>query len=172
MAISKISTSQVKAIYTLANELGLVDRMATVDGLHEMICIIAQKESVTKLTSAEAVLVIDRLKGNMKGSNRIQPPSPVHRSGMASEAQIKMIWRQMYLLKELDPPGTIEDIHQRLRGFLKKYANRDDIKFLTSADANSAIEGLKGLVATEKKKAVKSGMIGGLKSDKRTVEKG
>lgn len=171
MAISKISGSQVKAIYTLGNELGLVDKMASVDGLHEMIYGIAQKESVTKLTSAEAVLVIDRLKGNMKGSNRIQHPSPVHRSGMASEAQIKMIWRQMYLLKELDPPGTNVDINQRLRGFLKKYANRDDIKFLTSSDANSVIEGLKGLVATEKKK-VRKLALEGRNYDLRRMEKG
>ena len=153
----EVSKEQVKIIYTLGQELGLVDRTEAKDMLHTLLESMTGKEHVTELTCLEAVQVIDRLKSNMKGRNRIAKPSPPgHRPGMASEGQLRMIWRQMYLLRELDPPDANKNMQQRLRGFIKKWAKIDDIKFLTAQDANKVIEGLKGLVESERKKAGRS----------------
>jgi len=157
MVTKAISSAQVKVIYTLGNELGLVDKMASVDGLHEMVYSMVQKEKVSKLTSAEAIMIIDRLKGHMKGSSRMRySPPPTFAEGMASEGKIKKIWALLYKLKKIDS-GEFKSItlNQRLRGFLKKYASIDDIRFLTEEKAFSVIEGLKGLIRTEEKKAEK-----------------
>ena len=154
-----ISKEQKKIIYTLGQALGLVDRSEEKDLLHTLIESMTGKNHVSELSVQEATQVIDRLKGNMKGTDRIQSTkskaAPVHRPGMASDGQIRMIWRQMYLLRDYDPPGANKDLKQRLRGFLKKYAGIDDIQFLTVEKANNVIEGLKGTVASEKARARK-----------------
>jgi hypothetical protein len=159
--VTKVNKQQIKIIYTLAQGLGIVDKMVSRDSLHEMISSITGKEHVSDLTSIEATKVIDRLKGGMRIENKPQrnsPPSPSPtptRQGMVSDGQMKKIWYLMFALKEYDQPDASNDLQKRLRGFLKKYARTDDIKFLTYQKANAVIEGLKGIIEREKAKAIK-----------------
>lgn len=158
-SILKINKQQIKIIYTLAQGLGIVDRMVSRDSLHEMICSITGKEHVRDLTSIEATKVIDKLKGGMRIESK-QQKSPTSystpsRQGMVSDGQMRKIWYLMFSLKEYDHPDSSPDMQKRLRGFLKKYAGTDDIKFLTYQKANAVIEGLKGILEREKAKAQK-----------------
>jgi hypothetical protein len=146
----KISKAQIKVIYTLAQELGLVDKMAGTDELHLMIQSIAGRDHVSDLTNDEANTVITRLKASMRGASRARPQTK--RENMASDGEIRLIWALIYKLRSFDAPDQSSNLQKRLRGFLKKYAGIDDIKFLTHEKANSVIEGLKGLVANEKRK--------------------
>lgn len=153
---TKISNGQKKMIYTLAQSLGLVDKMATVDGLHEMIYSITGKEHTSDLTSLEADQVINRLKGNMKGFSRFEPAPRA--ANMATEGEKKKIWALMYELRKYDTTIQSNTLAKRLIGFLKKYGGidahpKDPFKFLTHEKANSVIEGLKGLIQTERRKA-------------------
>lgn len=156
-AASKINKQQIKIIYTLAQGLGIVDRMSTTDGLHEMVYSIASKEHISSLTSDEACTVIDRLKGGMRLESRPykkpKTSTTPSRTGMASDGQIKKIWFLIFSLKEYDKPEASQDMQKRLRGFLKKYAGIDDLKFLSYHKANAVIEGLKGIVEREKAKS-------------------
>lgn len=159
-AVCKINKDQVKIIYTLGNELGIVDRMVARDSLHEMVESITGKSHISELNSLQASNVISRLKANMrgfKGHKKQQKNEQPNVPGMASKEQKNMIWRLMYELRDYDKEPSKASLLDRLRGFLKRYAGIDDIRFLTSAQAWRAIEGLKGAVASAKVKASKEG---------------
>ncbi len=142
---------QIKTIYTLANGLGLVDKNLQTDILHEMIYSITKKEHVTDLSKLEAGIIIDRLKGNMKGFKYKKVPDV---DGMVSKGQESKIWALIYELKKYDTPDRADiPLQKRLTGFLKKYAGIDNLRFLSYQNANKVIEGLKGLIRTEQKKA-------------------
>lgn len=150
-ASSLISKPMIKIIYTLAQELNLVDKMSETDALHEMVFNMIGKEHISDLNSTEADSIINRLKGNMKGFDRITVQT--RPANMATEGEIKKIWALIFELKKYDNPGEPSaPMQKRLRGFLKKYAGIDDIRFLTHDKAYKVIEGLKGLIKTEKKK--------------------
>lgn len=152
MSALSIKPFQIKIIYTLGNELGIVDRTADIDLLHEMIHSMTNKEHVSNLTSDEAMDVIKRLRKDMKGPSRLKHKA-THIKGMASEGEIKKIWALIYELKKYDKPGGSNiSAPKRLQGFLKKYAEIDDLRFLTHDKANGVIEGLKGLIRNERKK--------------------
>lgn len=140
---------QIKTIYTLANGIGLVDKSIEIDPLHEMVFSMTKKKRVTELTRFEASTVIDRLKGNMKGTKYKTVPDT---NGMVSRGQEKKMWALIFELKKYDAPDQEVSLGTRLKGFLKKYANVDDLRFLTDKNANKVIEGLKGLIQTEKRK--------------------
>lgn len=63
----------------------------------------------------------------------------------------------MYELHSFDREKSKASLNDRLRGFLKRYAGIDDMRFLTAAQAWRVIEGLKGAVASAKKKAANHG---------------
>lgn len=150
-AAKDITKPQMRHIYAMARELGLDD-----ENLHGLVFSVTGKEHVSDLTVNEAISVIDRLKGNMRGTERLKPKKKeleAPRIGMASEAQIKKIYRLMYELKSYDKPGEpTVSVNKRLRGVLKKYNKIDDIRFLTAADAWKVIEELKKMVANEERK--------------------
>ncbi|MDP4092578.1 MAG: regulatory protein GemA [Bacillota bacterium] len=135
----------------MSHELGLDD-----DTLHEMVHSITGSHHISSLTNDEAITVIDRLKGNMKGFRRFTKSNNdtvVNRIGMANEAQIKKIYALMYELKSYDEPGyPLVTINKRLRGILKKYNKIDDVRFLTATDAWKVIEEIKKMIISEKRK--------------------
>ena len=165
-AKAKIKSWQIRSMYAIGSELGIVDRSASKEGsmdeLHMMVYNITKKESLKELTYSEANTVITRLKGMMKGTDR---PGSKHKKkrashtaqpGMASEGQVGKLWYLMYELEKFDKPGQVKASREkRLNGFLKKYAGVDDLRFLTYYKANKAIEGLKSLVEREKAKTHK-----------------
>lgn len=150
-ALKEITKPQMRHIYAMAREVGFDN-----DTLHGIVYSLTRKEHIGELTVDEANTIIDRLKGNMKGFDRFKskkPESEAQRVGMASEPQIKKIYRLMYELKNYDNPGEITaPIKKRLRGILKKYQKIDDIKFLTAAEAWKVIEELKKIIANEEMK--------------------
>lgn len=147
-----ITPRQIAKIYAIGNNLGLVDSTAEQDMLHELVESMTGKVSIKDLTVNEAIEVIDRLEPKKPERKQF-----VQRQGMATEGQIKKIFRLLYELKEYDGPGEHAPLKKRLRGFLKKYASTDDMEFLTYRKANSVIEGLKGAVQSAENKAGKAG---------------
>jgi hypothetical protein len=147
----KISKEQIKIIYTLAQELGLVDRLASRDTLHEMIEAMAGKSHVSDLTSLEAIQIIDRLKSGMKGAGRVAKARTAATDipNRATQAQKAKIWALMFEIRKHDPEPAAVQLEQRLQGFLRKYAGVDSINFLNAAQAWRVIEGLKGLQASQ-----------------------
>lgn len=139
---------QIKAIYALANSLGLVEINNKSDALHEMVYSITNKRSIKDLQKVEANLVISRLKGNMKGFKHHNITAA---PGMVNKGQEKKIWALLFELAKYDSQKDVP-VGKRLTGFLKKYAGVNDLRFLTYENANKVIEGLKGIIATEKRK--------------------
>ena len=153
-AQKRIDKWQIKAIYTLGQSLGLVDRMVSRDALHELVESVSDKMHVTDLSFREANDIIDRLKGNMKGIDRIKAGTNIstNRPGMASLPQINKIKAQMYELKKYDIGLKDMPLDERLNGFLNKNVKIESLSWLTKQDAIDVIEGLKGLIITQKKK--------------------
>ncbi len=155
-----ITTPQIRHIYGTARQLGIDDEL-----LHSLVYSVTGKEHIKDLTMSEAISVIDQLKGKSsndlghknKANKKVQEDKP--RSGMASNAQIKKIYKLMYELKELDDGNAQSaSINKRLRGVLKKYNKVDDVRFLTSQEAWKVIEELKKMVQNqERKKAISRG---------------
>ena len=156
---------QIKCIHTYGNELGIVDQSAQSEGimdeLHLLINCLTGKCSSKELTYSEANVVLSRLKDMMKVGNRplkyrtaAVPEKEPERTGMASAGQIKKIWRLMYTLQSYDKPGgQAGNLKKRLKAILRASAKVDDLKFLTRSRANTAIEAIKGIIETERKKA-------------------
>lgn len=156
--VRKITKEQIKIIYTLGSELGIVDRTAAKDSLHELVESVTKCNHVSELTSIQANSVISRLKANMRGFGKSNSKKAVEADsipGMASLDQKRKIWRLMYELREYDEEPSKASLNDRLRGFLRRYAGIDDMRFLTAAQAWRAIEGLKGVVKNAKIKASK-----------------
>lgn len=144
---------QIKAIHVLGQNLGLVDTMLRKEGkldqLHCIIFDITGKESTKDLSFFEANLVIDRLKGNLRG-NYFKASNNV--PGKISVAQIKKIKAQMYELKKYDTVENTQSIEKRLQGFIKKNVKIEHLNWLSKEEASDIIEGLKGLISNQKKK--------------------
>lgn len=151
----EITRPQIRHIYAMGHELGLDDGT-----LHEMVHSITGSHHISSITVDEAITVIDRLKGNMKGFKRFtaeKVDTSVNRIGMASNEQIKKIYAIMYELKSFDKSDDPQvSIKKRLRGILKKYNKIDDVRFLTSADAWKVIEEIKNMIANERRKLKKA----------------
>ncbi len=152
-AVKKITKDQIKVIYTLGNELGIVDRMVSRDSLHEMIESMTGKSHISDLSSMQANSVITRLKSSMRGFERHKKQTPKKDvPGMASAKQKSKIWRLMYELQSYDTVQYAASLNDRLRGFLKRYAGIDDMRFLSAEQAWRVIEGLKGAVESASSK--------------------
>lgn len=127
--MSELTKPQNRKIWVMAKELGLDN-----DLLHEFIGNITHKKSISALTTAEAIKVIDAMEKQIKGNHkRTSPPNRVSK---------EQLWKMNKLAKELG----WEDNAKRLLGFVKKYAKVERLEWLTSAQAWRIIEGLKKLV--------------------------
>jgi hypothetical protein len=141
VCVTPITKAQIKIIYTLAHSLNMVDKMADVDILHEMISSMTGKDHVTNLTSKEAFDVIGRLQGNKKDKfQKKQKTVP----GMASPAQLALIRRLMREIVAIDSPeATEEEFEKRLKGWIKRNTMIEDIRWLKPRQASIIIEGMK-----------------------------
>lgn len=131
MAAYKASAAQIKAIWALGKRLGM-----DADDLHAMAYRFCGLESISALTGREAGRMIDELK--VRAGER--PGVPTHSTGdaRATGAQRRMIAMLTRDLGWMDKP-------ERLRGFLRKYAGVDDVRFLTAQQASRVIDGLKAM---------------------------
>lgn len=153
----KIDKWQIKVIHVLGQNNGLVDTMLKKEGkldqLHSIIFDITGKKSTKVLSFYEANLIIDRLKGNMKGNYYTESfKKTPNLQGKISAAQISKIKAQMYELKKYDTNEYTESIEKRLQGFLKKNVKIEQLNWLSKEDASNIIEGLKCLIGNQKKK--------------------
>lgn len=129
MAAYKASAGQIKAIWALGKRLGM-----DADDLHAIAYRISGLESISALTGREAGRMIDELK--MRAGEK--PNAPCSGAGRLTAAQQRMIAVLIRDLRWIDQPG-------RLRGFLRKYAGVDDVRFLTVQQASRVIDGLKAM---------------------------
>lgn len=118
--VQMITAPQIRKIWYEAKQLGLDN-----EDVHEILKSEFKLDSVKKLTKDQAIYLIDTLvkyTGNTK-----------QRPGMATPMQL---WRIEELRKQLEwePNG--------IKGFLKKYAHVDDIRWLTDTAASGIITAL------------------------------
>lgn len=134
--IKKITTPQIRKIYSLAKELNLDN-----DLLHEFTYNIVRKDSISKLNNIEAITLIDELEYKKTGVRR----EKTYRSNRATEDQI-------YKIQALELELGWRNNPNRLKGFMKKYSRVDNIQWLTFESASNLIEALKKVKEREQEK--------------------
>jgi phage gp16-like protein len=125
-APKKESKPQIKRIWGLAKNIGLEK-----EPLYDIIEALTGKRSMTQCRDEELDRVVKRLV--QYKSNQQRDPK------MANE---KLIWKIRQLEKELG----WADNPQRLKGFMRKYAGVENLKWLKTWQAHKLIEGLKKMV--------------------------
>ena len=155
MAITSISTEQIKTIYKIASAKKMVNKSAVYtdkngnevsdDELHQLVQGLTGKTKVSQLDGVDAEKVIKALRDSFRGTSSLVSPA-----GMATDKQKKKIWKLMYDLQELDP-WEGKTVFDRLKGFIGKFGKidmpqADPMRFLKYSTANAIIEGLKKLV--------------------------
>lgn len=120
-AVNMINTPQIRKIWFEARKLGL-----TKEETYGVIETLTGKENMHDLTKVEGILVIDTLLRYSSDGNV--------RDGMASQRQL---WKIEQYRTKLG--WSLEKIHN----FIKKYANVENIKWLTDKSASDIINGLK-----------------------------
>lgn len=139
----KSSRTYTRAIYAIANKLGLCDRSAPKeDELHGIVYQITGKSSVSKLTTVEAERVLRKL-------DELNPDKKI------TTAQHAKAWALFYHLKELSP-GTASD-GERMAGIVKKATGKNvrfvkPLQYLRSSEAEKVIEMIKRYIRTLEKR--------------------
>lgn len=133
--MASITKAQLRMLWVLAKECNLDE----VD-LHSIVYREAGQESISTLTKAQAIEVIDALVKLKQGQT-------VTAAGMATEKQIKLI---NHLIEELGWDNN----SKRLQGFVKRIAKVDNVSWLTVEAASKIIVGLKAILKQEQEKAV------------------
>lgn len=132
--MAQVKTYSIGSIYGLAKcpELNLDN-----DTLHDVVRKVTGKESIKILSDLErrkVVIELVRLKELCKmdiDMNRISD---------------KVIWAsqdQIYQIHKLEKELGWSDNSERLKGFMKKYSRRENLKWLTITEASNLIESLK-----------------------------
>lgn len=132
MALYKASTAQLRMIYGLAKKAGLDD-----GDLHGLVHGLTGCESLADMTGYGAGRVIDRLKallGQEPGQKMRGDAGPARATG----GQQRKILAQVRAMGWADEP-------ERLRGWLRKMYNVDDVRFLTPGQAGKCIDVLKSM---------------------------
>lgn len=136
--MANITTPQIRKIYVTARDLGICNEL-----LHTYIFNLTGQEHISALTKKEAMKIIDGLEVRRMEKEEENIP------GRATKPQQKLINQ---LVKRLN----WEKEPWRLKGFLKKYAKVEEVKWLTPRQASNIIEGLKKVLEREKKSLAKA----------------
>jgi hypothetical protein len=134
--MEKMTERQRSKIYGVAKEKGIDS-----EDLHARVWSLTRKESIAKLTKAEASRVIDSLVKTMRAADI--PP------GAATDAQKAKIYMCAKAAGWTDESNKID--FKRLNGFIKRTAGVEFIGWLTVSGASKVIDGLE---AINKRKAV------------------
>ena len=129
MAAYKATAKQIQAIFALGKKLGM-----DTEDLHGIAYRISGVESIRALTSREAGRMIDELR--MRAGEK--PNTPGGGAGRLTDAQRRMIAVLTRDLGWIDQP-------ERLRGWLRKFAGVDDVRFLTVQQGIRVIDCLKAM---------------------------
>jgi len=131
--MKEITYPQIKKLYALAKQKGIDN-----EELHELVYQCSGKDSIKKLTKDEGIRCIDRIEGRRT--------APQGRITQSQEAYLHD------LIKRLGWQNN----PKRLKGFIKKYAKVDEIKWLTVKQASNVIEGLKRQVKASEEAIAKA----------------
>ncbi|WP_069997837.1 phage protein GemA/Gp16 family protein [Cellulosilyticum sp. I15G10I2] len=116
----EITYPQMRKLYALAKQKGLDN-----EELHELVYQCSGKESIKQLSKSEGIRLIDRLE-----VKRVSPQGRITPS------------QESYMNDLIEQLGW-NDNPKRLKGFIRKYAKVDEIRWLTVKQASNIIEGLK-----------------------------
>lgn len=143
---------QTKRIYALGAVCGLLEQGNKRDNLHAFAFQLTGKLSISKLSDEEAERVITHL----EQCRRIVCPPPEPKAWI-SKQQIKLAFRLIYRLQELDATPSTATAKERLCGVMSKVLdiqpniNKDIFYGITEAQGTKLIEQLKRYVRTAEK---------------------
>lgn len=158
--------AMTKRLYTLASELGLVERNNKDDPFHQIVFSVTGKEHVSELTPAEAKAVQEELQERMKLKNpdkllKRKPKNSI--PGMMTVQQQNLAWRLVYRLAELEP--TQATVCERLIGAIQKVLGvtasaKEPFRWVNFDDGTRLIEQLKRYVRSAERRAAKKAGAG------------
>ena len=156
MGAMNVSKGTIQNIYALGARLGMVKKGGGhEDALHTLVCGMTGKESVSALTPAEAQAVLAELRRRSAPAGQCKRKRKYEElPGGMSAAQQKKVWFLMFELEKFDPAPKGVQLRDRLCGLIEKQFgvtafSTQPFRFLTRAQGNALIEGLKSL--TERK---------------------
>lgn len=164
MGTLTVDKGQVKNIYALAAKLGMVERGNHEDGLHMLVAGITGKSSVTELTHAEALAVLQELRRRSvpaQAAPRKRERQYTELPGGVTAGQQKMIWYLMFELEKFDPAPAGVQLRDRVCGIIEKQFKvtafpMQPFRFVTMDQGSALIEGLKSLTTRAEEKYLHS----------------
>lgn len=151
---------QIKTIYAIGSQLGILDRGNKDDELHAFVAAVSGKSSIKELNAAEAEAVIAALQQRQKekprrsGRQKEHPEIP----GGITASQQRKIWALMYELRDFDKEPNGKPLGERLCGIIKKELGlearpQNPFAWVDFKDGTKLLEVLKGYVATAKRRS-------------------
>lgn len=143
-----------KKIYSLAAVCGVLESGSHDDGLHDIVYRETGKTSVRELTEAEAKRVIAALQDYLRVSTLEPPPA----KATASNEQVRLAFRLVHRLAELDTTPSSASPRERLSGAIFKVTgimpkqDGDLFDNLSEEQASQLIEMLKRYVRTAERR--------------------
>lgn len=144
-----------KKIYSLAAVCGVLKSGSHDDGLHDIVYLETGKTSVRELSESEAKRVIAELQGYL----RVSTPEPPPAKAAVSNEQVRLAFRLVHRLAELDPKHLAASPRERLAGAIFKVTGiipkRDGDLFegFSEEQASQLIETLKRYVRSAERKS-------------------
>lgn len=123
-----ITPAQMRKIWVVAKERGLGQ-----EDIRQMAKVISGMDSVSQLTKAEAIQLIDRLEGRRPF---------IKKQEYGNMATAKQLWK----INELTAALGWNDNPKRLEAFMLKYAGVAKAAWLTKRKAIGLIDGLKKII--------------------------
>lgn len=135
--------ASIRTLWAIAKspELGLSE-----EELHAVVYRETKKESIRQLSQGE-INTVARVLQNMKDG--VQRDVHAKRIDEGGNPQTERLRRKIYAL--CDELGWNND-PRRLEGFVKRVTHVDRVEWLTIAQCNKVVEGLKALLARQKQK--------------------
>lgn len=146
-----IEYKQVKAIYAMANKIGICEKGNKNDNLHSLVYRMFKKKSIKELTYFEGEDLKKELNKYLKTSKK----DDANIAGMMTAAQKKKVWALIYKLCEIDegkakPNERLAGAVNKILGLSKTEAN--PLAWVKFEDGNKLIEYLKRYVKSAEKK--------------------
>lgn len=163
MNMAAANVQQIRKIYAIGQNLGIVDRtVSNEDDLHQLIESITGKDSIRMLSTAEADSVIAELQRRQGKAPAPKTKQEDAIPGMMSPGMKRKAWALVYALAAHDKTPSAAQANQRLSGILKKDFHMDvplsdPLRWVSFKDGNKLIETLKKYVANAVCKAGGSG---------------
>lgn len=152
-----ITKEQIKTIYRMGAALGMVGRHKD-DPLHDMVSGLTGKQSVSKLSGAEAAKIIGELKHRLRYTGTDAPAPTHHLPGGVTVGQQRKILALMCELRKLDETPISATIEERVAGIIRKELQitapaKDIYVWMSYRDGSKLIEIIKGYLASAQRKA-------------------